>query len=355
MQFGFSISSFEQIETPLVPAAHRDMLEQATLADQLGFDSIWIAEQHFSYERQCPSPFLLGTAVAMHTQQSKIGVYTTMSYTHPVRIAEDAAVLDVLCGGRLILCAGTGYRPDEFAAYGLTAKGKRGRLREILEILPLAWRDAPFVYEGDYFRVPAPVEPAPARDEPVRIENKASDETLAAAPLSVFPKPIQDPIPIWMAAFGNVGVRQAGRLGMPLYTSPIETLDQLQARDTLYRATMQEAGQSQSVFPLLRNVYVADTYERARRDTEASLQIQSRRYQNWRPEAGMPKPFEEATADRFIIGSPDQCLAEIQRYVAELGVNYLVCRMNMPSLSHDKVMASMRLFAENVMPRLRHQ
>ncbi|ETX00445.1 LLM class flavin-dependent oxidoreductase [Candidatus Entotheonella palauensis] len=338
MQFGFSISSFERIETPLVPAAHREMLEQAALADQLGFDSIWIAEQHFSFERQCPSPFLLGTAVAMHTQQSKIGVYTTMSYTHPVRIAEDAAVLDVLCGGRLILCAGTGYRPDEFAAYGLTAKGKRGRLREILEILPLAWRDAPFIYEGNYFRVPAPA------------EDETADGAVPAAPLEVFPKPIQAPIPIWMAAFGNVGVRQAGRLGMPLYTSPIETLAQLQARDMLYREAMQEAGQSQSVFPLLRNVYVADTYEHARSDTEASLKIQSQRYQTWRPEAGMPKPFEEVTADRFIIGSPDQCLTEIRRYAAELGINYLVCRMNMPGLSHDKVMASMRLFAESVMP-----
>ncbi len=151
MQFGFSISSFERIETLLVPAAHREMLAQAALADQLGFDSIWIAEQHFSFERQCPSPFLLGTAVAMQTQQCRIGVYTTMSYTHPVRIAEDAAVLDVLCGGRLILCAGTGYRPEEFAAYNLTAKGKRGRLDEILEILPLAWRDARLLMRASIF------------------------------------------------------------------------------------------------------------------------------------------------------------------------------------------------------------
>lgn len=227
MQFGFSISSFEQIDTPLIPAAHREMLEQAALADQLGFDSIWIAEQHFSFERQCPSPFLLGTAVAMHTQRCRIGVYTTMSYTHPVRIAEDAAVLDVLCGGRLILCAGTGYRPEEFAAYGLTAKGKRGRLREILEILPLAWSDAPFVYEGQYFRVPAPL--------PESLE-RAADTQADVPPLAVFPKPVQNPIPIWMAAFGNVGVRQAGRLGMPLYTSPIETLSACGARCTVSRS-----------------------------------------------------------------------------------------------------------------------
>lgn len=114
---------------------------------------------------------------------------------------------------------------------------------------------------------------------------------------------------------------------------------------------MQEAGQTQATFPLLRNVYVAETYEQARADTEASLQIQSRRYQNWRPEAGMPTPFKEITTDRFIIGTPDQCVAEIQRYAAELGMNYLVCRMNMPGLSHQKVLASMRLFAESVMPR----
>jgi alkanesulfonate monooxygenase SsuD/methylene tetrahydromethanopterin reductase-like flavin-dependent oxidoreductase (luciferase family) len=313
------------------------MLEQASLADVLGFDSVWIAEQHFAPERQCPSPFLIGTALAMRTEQTKIGVYATMTFAHPIRLAEDAAVLDIFSGGRLILCAGTGYRPDEFAAFGISARGKRGRIRESLEILSLAWTDEPVAYHGAHFDIPA-------------LEPDASEEE-APAPISVFPKPIQQPIPIWMAAFGNVGVRQAGRLGLPLYTSPLETMSQLKERDLLYRTTMREAGQQQALFPLLRFVYVSESTAQAHADTAAGLLAQSRRYRQWRPQVGLPEAFDPITADRFIIGDPAHCIAALQRYIAELGTNYIVCRMNLPGLSHAKVMASMRLFAKEVIPQ----
>lgn len=337
MRFGFGASNFELIDGQALPIAHQEMLEQAALAEELGFDSIWVAEQHFSPERQCPSPFLIGTAIALRTQTIKIGVYTTMTFAHPIRLAEDAAVLDILSGGRLILCAGTGYRKEEFAAYGVAAAGKRSRIRESLEILGLAWADEPFVYHGKYFTIP------------VALPDGTVDEE--HSPLSVFPKPIQHPIPMWMAAFGNVGVRQAGHLGLPLFTSPLESISQLKERDTLYRAALQEAKQSQTLFPLIRSVYVAETSDQARADTEAALLAQYRRYNQWRPQAGIEGTFEEVTSDRLIIGDPDHCAAQIRRYAAELGINYIVCRMNLTGLAHTKVLASMRLFVRDVMPR----
>ena len=336
MRFGFGASNFELIPSQSLPAAHSEMLEQVGLAEELGFDSVWVAEQHFSSERQCPSPFLIGTAIASRTARIQIGVYTTMTFAHPIRVAEDAAVLDILSGGRLILCAGTGYRKEEFAAYGVAAEGKRSRIRETLEILRLAWADEPFVYRGKYFTIPA----APANDT-------TGEEY---PPLSVFPKPIQNPIPIWMAAFGNVGVRQAGRLGLPLFTSPLESIPQLRERDRLYRAAMQETGQTQALFPLIRSVYVAETAERARADTEAALLAQYRRYGQWRPQVGLEGTFETLTSDRFIIGDPQQCVAQLQRYAAELGINYVVCRMNLAGLAHPKVLNSIRLFAREVTP-----
>jgi alkanesulfonate monooxygenase SsuD/methylene tetrahydromethanopterin reductase-like flavin-dependent oxidoreductase (luciferase family) len=336
MRFGFGASNFELISGQSLPAAHQEMVEQAALAEELGFESVWVAEQHFSPERQCPSPFLTGTAVAMRTSRIKIGVYTTMTFAHPIRVAEDAAVLDVLSAGRLILCAGTGYRKEEFAAYGVAAEGKRSRIRESLEILCLAWADEPFVYRGKYFTIPA-----------VSPDDTTGEEY---PPLSVFPKPIQNPIPIWMAAFGNVGVRQAGRLGLPLFTSPLESIPQLRERDTLYRAALQEAGHNQTLFPLIRSVYVAETADRARADTETALLAQYRRYSRWRPQAALEGTFETLTADRFIIGDPDYCVAQLRRYAAELGINYIVCRMNLAGLEHLKVLNSMRLFAREVMP-----
>lgn len=337
MRFGFGASTFELIDGQSLPAAHQEMLEQAVLAEELGFDSIWVAEQHFSPERQCPSPFLIGTAIALRTQRIKVGVYTTMTFAHPIRLAEDAAVLDILSGGRLILCAGTGYRKEEFAAYGAAAEGKRSRIRESLEILRLAWADEPFVYRGKHFTIPA-----------VPPDDTAGEEY---PPLSVFPKPMQCPIPIWMAAFGNVGVRQAGRLGLPLFTSPLESIPQLKERDILYRTALQEAGQSQTLSPLIRSVYVAETLDQARADTEAALLAQYRRYSRWRPQAAVEGTFEQVTSDRFIIGDPDRCVAELRRYETELGINYIVCRMNLAGLAHAKVLASMRLFAQEVIPQ----
>jgi alkanesulfonate monooxygenase SsuD/methylene tetrahydromethanopterin reductase-like flavin-dependent oxidoreductase (luciferase family) len=261
-----------------------------------------------------------------------------MTFAHPIRLAEDAAVLDLLSGGRLILCAGTGYRKEEFAAYGTAAEGKRSRIRETLEIMGLAWADEPFVYRGKYFSIPT----APSDDT-------AGEEY---PPISIFPKPIQNPIPTWMAAFGNVGVRQAGRLGLPLFTSPLESIPQLKERNTLYRTALQEAGQQQTLFPLIRSVYVAETADQARADTEAALLAQYRRYSRWRPQVTIEGTFEQITTDRFIIGDPSQCAAQIQRYADELGINYIVCRMNLPGLAHTKVLASMRLVAQEVMTRL---
>src|SRR5712692_11344661 len=96
MRFGFGASNFELIPGQSLPAAHQEMLEQSVLAEELGFDSVWVAEQHFSPERQCPSPFLIGTAIATRTARIHIGEYNTMTFPRPIRLAEDAAVLQVI-------------------------------------------------------------------------------------------------------------------------------------------------------------------------------------------------------------------------------------------------------------------
>jgi alkanesulfonate monooxygenase SsuD/methylene tetrahydromethanopterin reductase-like flavin-dependent oxidoreductase (luciferase family) len=119
----------------------------------------------------------------------------------------------------------------------------------------------------------------------------------------------------------------------------------------LYRTALQEAGHRQTLFPLIRSVYVAETLAQARADTETALLAQSRRYNRWRPQIAIEETFDQVTAERFIIGDPEQCAAQLRRYASELGINYIVCRMNLPGLAHAKVLASMRLFAQTVMPR----
>lgn len=334
MQFGFGASNFEMLAGQSLAAAHQEMLEQAEVAEELGFDSIWVAEQHFAPERQCPSPFVEGAAIAARTKKIKVGVYTTVTLVHPIRVAEDAAVLDVLSGGRLILCTGTGYRQEEFDVYGVPREEKRSRIEETIEILRLAWSAEPFVYRGKHYGVPT--------------FNSSPEEE--SGPISVFPKPLQPSIPIWMASFGNLGIEQAARMGIPLFTSPLESIPQLKERHALYRSIQEQAGQNQSLFPLIRTVYVAETQRQAREDVEAPLLTQYRRYRRWRALSDAGSTFESITSERFIIGDPAHCAREIERYRNEAEVNYIVCRMTLPGLSHEKVLSSLKLFAREVMP-----
>ncbi len=338
MRFGFGASNFEMLEGESLARAHREMLEQAEMAEELGFDSIWVAEQHFAPERQCPSPFVEGAAIAARTRRIKVGVYTTVTLVHPVRVAEDAAVLDVLSEGRLILCTGTGYRQEEFDVYGIPREEKRPRIEEVIEILRLAWSAEPFTYRGRYYEVPTNL-------------NTPQEKK---APISVFPKPLQQPsIPIWMASFGTIGIRQAAQMGIPCFTSPLESLSELKERYALYCSLQEQTEQSQGIFPVIRTVYVAETHEKARQDVEDSVLTQYRRYRRWRAlQDDSAAGFDSLVESRFIVGDPDHCIREIRRYQQEAGINYMVCRMNLPGLSHSKVLTSLRLFAKEVVPGL---
>ena len=115
MQFGIGGYALERVETHGGVVVGREMLADAVFAESLGFDSLWVAENHFSTDRQCSSTFVIGGVLAGATRSIRIGVFTILPIAHPVRVAEDAATLDVLSGGRLMLCFGTGYRREELS------------------------------------------------------------------------------------------------------------------------------------------------------------------------------------------------------------------------------------------------
>lgn len=228
MRFGLGGYALEQVETQGGAAVGRELLADAMLAEELGFDSLWVAENHFSVDRQCASPFVIAAVLAGTTRHIRIGVFSILTFAHPLRVAEDAATLDLMSGGRLMLCFGTGYRPEEFAAFGVAMHGKGGRFRECLDVVQKAWA-GPFVHHGKHFRIPMAVE----------------DASTAVGEVTVLPRPVQTAMPIWMAAFGNVGVKRAARLGYPLLPAALESIPALQAKYQLYHATWR-AGERQA-------------------------------------------------------------------------------------------------------------
>jgi alkanesulfonate monooxygenase SsuD/methylene tetrahydromethanopterin reductase-like flavin-dependent oxidoreductase (luciferase family) len=335
MQFGMGGYALERVETHGGAVVSQEMLADAVLAEALGFDSLWVAENHFSVDRQCASPFVIAGVLAGATRRIRIGVFSILTFAHPVRVAEDAATLDLMSGGRLMLCFGTGYRPEEFAAFGIAMDGKGTRFRECLEVVQKAWA-GPFVHHGKLFRIPTAVEGAPTE----------------AREVAVLPRPLQTAIPLWMAAFGNVSVKRAARLGYPLLPAALESIPELQAKYHLYHATWREVARTEPpvAMPLMRVVYVAPQAHTAHQEAEAGLMQTYGRYRRWGLLTSAGKDYTTLARDRFIIGDPVQVIEEIQRYRELFGITYLICRMAMPTVPHYHITRSMRLFSERVAP-----
>jgi alkanesulfonate monooxygenase SsuD/methylene tetrahydromethanopterin reductase-like flavin-dependent oxidoreductase (luciferase family) len=335
MRFGIGGYALDRVETQGGAIVGREMLADAMMAEDLGFDSLWVAENHFAADRQCSSPFVIAGVLAGATRCISIGVFSILTFAHPLRVAEDAATLDLMSDGRLMLCFGTGYRAEEFAAFGIAMDGKGARFRECLAVIQKAWA-GPFVHQGKHFRIPTAAEGAPAE----------------LGEVSVLPRPLQASIPIWMAAFGQVGVKRAARLGYPLLPAALESIPELQAKYDLYHQTWHEAGHTHTpiAMPLMRVVYVAPQARTAHQEAEAALMQVYGRYQRWGLLRQAAQDYRTLAHDRFIIGDPAQVVDEIQRYRELFGMNYLVCRMALPIGPHDHVTRSMRLFSERVAP-----
>ena len=149
------------------PQLYRETLDQAAYAEELGFSSVWLSEHHFSEEGYLPSLAAVLGALAMRTSRVRLGTAVLLApLHHPLRLAEDLAVVDQLSGGRLDVGIAPGYKPDEFAVLGVP-KGERGaRTDETIEILKLAWGGERFSYAGKHFTfddvivAPPPVQPA---------------------------------------------------------------------------------------------------------------------------------------------------------------------------------------------------
>src|SRR6478735_4168939 len=140
-------------------------VEQCAWADRLGFDSVALLEHHASVDGYLPSPIVLGSAVAAVTERMLIRMSVVLlPLYHPIRLAEDLAVLDLIAQGRLRLTVGAGYRPEEYEQFDLNIKRRPSLMEDGVEVLKQAWTGEPFEWRGHTVRVlPRPAqEPRPA-------------------------------------------------------------------------------------------------------------------------------------------------------------------------------------------------
>ncbi len=308
-------------------------IQECERAEALGFDSIWLGEHH-NHALLYPTPLIGLAAIASRTQRLRLGTgVLLLPLYHPMAVAEEAAMVDMISAGRLILGLGAGYAPEEFAAFGLTTKERGSRLEEGAALLHRLWTEEHVSHDGRHYRV--------------------TDVTLG-------PRPVQQPRPpIWFAGWVEPAIRRAARLGDAWIGGPSATRTEVATCVSLFREAQREAGRvpNGNDVALMRYVFVAETREQAYATVgDSILGIFDSTYFRWphpvvkRPEGALT--IDRLAEDRLILGDPAQCIEQIKRFQAELGLTHLICRISYPGVSREASLKSLDLFAREVLPAL---
>jgi alkanesulfonate monooxygenase SsuD/methylene tetrahydromethanopterin reductase-like flavin-dependent oxidoreductase (luciferase family) len=309
------------------PAARlAEHIEQVRLARDVGFASIF-AGQHF-----LPAPFQMLQTIpllarlAAESGEMRVGAgILLLPLLNPVEVAEEAATLDVLTGGRFVLGVGLGYRAEENAAFGVP----RERIRVFNEKLEVVRR----LLEGE--------------------EVTASGHGYALEGARLAPRPVQSPRPpIWMAANGDSAVRRAARLADTWFVNPHATSAEVERQLGLFRS---ERGSEPAELPMLREACLAPTDEEAVEVARPHLARKYEAYVDWGQSEVMPpsdtlrRGWEELHAGRFLLGSPRTVLEQVQA-LGRLGVTELVVRVQWPGLPQQAALRTLELLGREVLP-----
>lgn len=313
---------------------YREALEEVTRAEELGFDSVWMEEHHSVTDHYWPSPMPVLAGFATRTSRMTLGTDIVVApFHHPVRLAEDVAMVDVISGGRVVLGVAIGYKPDEFALYGADLQRRGARFEEQLAIIKGLWTQERLTFKGRYYTVDGRLEPKPVRR----------------------PHP-----PLWIGGWGDLTLKRAATLGDNWIPGPTADLTRLVGGKRTFLENRRAAGRTEPVeeWPLTRDVIIADTDRRARELAEEHIMVAYRKEYagGWRHpfiDASIATDLDRLMEDRFIIGGPGQCIPKIRRFVEAYGMTHLICRLFFPGMPHAHIMRELELISREVMPAFR--
>jgi alkanesulfonate monooxygenase SsuD/methylene tetrahydromethanopterin reductase-like flavin-dependent oxidoreductase (luciferase family) len=273
-----------------------------------------------------------------------------MPFQHPLRLAEDAALVDVLSNGRLLLGLGRGYQPPEFHGFGVPQHASRAMFLEGMDILLRALKGEKFTYDGKFWKIQEPTE--------------------------IFPKPVQKPHPpIYWAAISPATSEIAARQGISLLRSPqFSDLDSVAQTYDSYKAKLREHGYDPDKMdqPLSVRTFVAPTDEEAKAEAHHVVWFYHLLATLLPGAPGRPKPagyehyprqpeeLSKVTVDDVwergtCFGSPERVTELMRMYMRRTGTTHWMAQMRIGGLEHAKVMRSMELFAKHVMPALKEE
>jgi alkanesulfonate monooxygenase SsuD/methylene tetrahydromethanopterin reductase-like flavin-dependent oxidoreductase (luciferase family) len=346
---------FHRFDGQSVREVYDHQLRLIDLAEELGFDGVWLAEHHFRDYGVAPSIFNMLSNVAARTQRLRLGTGIVVLPLHnPIHVAEEAAQVDVLSGGRLEFGAGRGYQSVEFDGFGVDLAEARDRFNESLDVILGLWTQEDFQHKGRYYSVGQ------------------------GGPISLMPRPLQRPHPpLHVAAVSPETVEIYAARGLPILADPAAPFRKIAKAAETWRDVAAAHGHDPGAAELVvsRSVYVAPTAEQAREDqmrfeklfdrsrifNEASAPIDSRTGQ-------VAKGFEY-WQDRYlkggsvgadfrweqleVIGDPARVIGQV-RMLAEFGFGNLLCDFGSTRpVPFEEMKKVMEFFAAEVIPAFR--
>ena len=329
--------------------AFEESFSKIQVAEEAGLDSVWLAETHFSPERSVlASPLTIASAIAARTKRIRIGTAVeVLPLGNPIRMAEEAATVDHISQGRLDFGVGRAGQPKGYIGYNIPYSESRVRFLESLEIILKAWTQERFSHEGQFY---------------------------SYHDVCLVPKPYQTPHPpIRIAANSADTFPLVAQMGFSIFITAVGIPSALRERIQSYKKTWKETGhQGDGDVSLRVPVYVAETPCKAYSEPQEStmhfyrqsaslaaeplpgLSEEPNRERAARGEKMKNITYDEVIQTDFAYGTPEAVAERLQHHKEEFGLSGIVAEINLGSLMpHERVINSIRLLADKVMPKLK--
>lgn len=342
-------------------ANYAEHLEEMAYCEELGFDGVVFNEHHYSAYGTMPSPNLIAAALSQKTKRIKIGVLGNILplRNHPVRVAEEYAMIDCLSNGRLIAGFVRGI-PAEYIWYGVNPNESRGRFMEAYDLIMTAWKNPVWSFDGEFYKL---------KD------------------CAIWPRPIQQPTPpIWIAARSAESIEWCVERHLPC-AQVYQTNGQIEDTFGYYRTKAKESGweAKSDQFILCRHICIADSDAKAREIAEPAMQyffsVYNRGFNEAINKSAVDQSltaaltsersfnyFREGNRERIdfskldydgllktgylIAGSPDSVAKQVLEQTKQVGANQFMGMFHIGNMKHEQVVHSLDLFKKEIMPRL---
>ncbi|HAN07422.1 MAG TPA: hypothetical protein DCP89_02865 [Acidimicrobiaceae bacterium] len=326
-----------------MPQVYSETFEQIEHAEQLGLDLCWFTEHHFIDDGYLPNFVPVAAAAASRTSNMRFSTdICLLPFRHPIRLAEDLAILDNISDGRMELGVGMGYATHEFQGFNIPISRRVSLTEEALKVLKLAWGGEAFNFEGKRYRF---------------------------SNLRVTPDPVQEGgPPLWLAATSPAGAKRAATFGTHLLPQGPKSLTIDPWKENLGDTSNRRVGLIRGVFvtddPELEwePIAAAERYRRdvyvglikASQDHKSEIASRSESAKSRRPSlvADIPIPLNPLV---WTVGNADHCVAELQELIISNGITDLVTWGGPPGLAPSVMNDSLTRFAQDVIPRLRSE